>query len=86
MAQYSTWSHAYYQYAATKQNITIREASVLRNKKGTGYCVHCGGVATKEVLFHQKDGVVLERYCGECAGIWVTDAGAFTNLEAPPNG
>ncbi len=31
------------------------------------YCVSCGGVATKEVLFRLRDFVALRRYCDPCS-------------------
>lgn len=46
--------------------VTVRPATIHGYKKDTGTCVHCGTAATKEVHFHEKDGIVVERYCDDC--------------------
>jgi hypothetical protein len=56
----------------------VRPASVIADRARklihksnfqTGSCTHCGSPATKELLFKEKDGIIIERYCDKCADV-----------------
>jgi len=53
-----------------------------------GYCIHCGRDATKELLFKEKGGIIVERYCDACS-VYVLSGKKFFAMrvsELGPNG
>ena len=35
-------------------------------KKGPGFCIVCGKIATTEALFQLEDVVIIQRFCDNC--------------------
>ena len=41
--------------------------SFVNVKENPKFCVNCGNMATKEILFDVGGAIVLEKYCETCA-------------------
>jgi hypothetical protein len=45
----------------------LLERSFVNVKDKPKFCVNCGNMATKEVLFDVNGAVIMEKYCDTCA-------------------